>query len=373
MRLEELDFDFPEELIAQKPAEPRDSCRLMYLSADGGYQHLVFSDLPSLLRAGDVLVFNDSRVFPARVYARKPTGAEIEVLFLRPLNGLMEQGWSSENKNALPGELWEVLARPSHRLRPGGELLLERGETLTLERLLGEGRWVVQGPPGRSMVSALEAQGELPLPPYIRSYPEDPDGYQTVYARVLGSAAAPTAGLHFTPGLLRQLETAGVESVFVTLHVGLDTFLPIRDEVIEDHRIHCEWYCVQEGAVRRLREAKAKGSRLVAIGTTATRVLETLARDGALNEAAPSGPVCGSTDIYITPGYHFQAVNALLTNFHLPRSSVLALTMAFAGVERLRAAYQDAVARRYRLFSFGDAMLIDPVDTKCRDAHELPR
>ena len=363
MRLEELDFDFPEELIAQRPAEPRDSCRLMHLTGDGRCRHTVFSALPGLLRPGDTLVFNDSKVLPARVQARKTTGGGVEILFLRPLEGDAETspglGAGSGGGGVRPGESWEALARPSHRLRAGQELLLAGGDRLTLRSLLGEGRWVVQGPPGRSLVAAMEEQGRLPLPPYIKTYPEDPAGYQTVYARVSGSAAAPTAGLHFTPELLRRLEDTGAHAAFVTLHVGLDTFQPIRESVVEDHRIHRETYSVRPEALRQIREAAAAGDRCVAVGTTATRVLETLARTGALDGAATDGPVFGSTDIFITPGHRFRAVDALLTNFHLPRSSVLALTMAFAQAERLQEAYREAIALRYRFFSFGDAMLID--------------
>lgn len=345
MRLEELDFEFPQELIAQRPADPRDSCRLFFLPAQGGHRHGVFSDLADLLRAGDTLVFNDSRVLAARVDARKTTGGRVEVLFLRPCDE--------------PGHLWEVLARPSHRLRAGQELVLEDGARLQLHEALGQGRWSVQGSPHRSAVDIMEDQGRLPLPPYIKTYPDDPSSYQTVYASELGSAAAPTAGLHFTPELLARLSEAGVKSAYVTLHVGLDTFQPIREEVVEDHRIHRETYYVGSEALDTIRDALDSGRRLVAVGTTATRVLETLARDGALEPDAPRAPVWGETDIFITPGHVFRAVDLLLTNFHLPHSTVLALAMAFAEVERLRAAYAEAVAMKYRFFSFGDAMLIE--------------
>lgn len=367
MRLEELEFDFPQELIAQRPAEPRDSCRLMHLRGDGGRDHLVFSELPRLLRAGDTLVFNDSRVLPARVDVRKPTGGEVELLFLRPLDGASVR--VPETDGGVHGEYWEALARPSHRLRPGGELVLRHGERLLLRQSLGEGRWVVEGPPGCSLAAALETVGRLPLPPYIKTYPEHPEGYQTVYARVLGSAAAPTAGLHFTPALLERLDRIGVHSVFLTLHVGLDTFQPIRERIVEEHRIHREDYSVPVEALRRIKEARAGGRRLVAVGTTAVRVLETLAQTGALDEEAAAGPVRGSTGIFITPGHRFQAVDALLTNFHIPRSSVLALTMAFAGADRLREAYREAIALRYRFFSFGDAMLVEPLEGPHQDEH----
>jgi S-adenosylmethionine:tRNA ribosyltransferase-isomerase len=294
-------------------------------------------------------VFNDSLVLPARVFARRPSGGSVELVFLRPLRTGTEGG----------GECWELLARPSHRLRASEELILPDGERLTLRDSLGHGRWLVSAPPGRSMVAVMDAHGRMPLPPYIKTYPDDPSTYQTVYASVPGSAAAPTAGLHFTPELLDRLASAGIESARVTLHVGLDTFLPIRERVVEDHRIHTEIYSVSHGAVRTIRRAVATGSRIVAVGTTATRVLETLAAGGVLAGAAPIGPVSGATDIFITPGHRFAAVDVLLTNLHVPRSSVLALTMAFAGPDRLRAAYAEAVALGYRFFSFGDAMLID--------------
>ena len=354
MFLEELDIEIPEALIAQMPAEPRDSCRLMYLPAEGGRRHAVFSDLPELLSTGDTLVFNDSRVLPARLSARKSTGGSVELLFLRPADTGDERTGEGE------GELWEALARPSHRLRPGDRLTLTGGKQVTLIELAGEGRWWVEGPAGHSLVALLEAEGRLPLPPYIKSYPGEPSSYQTVYASVPGSSAAPTAGLHFTPGLLEDLTTHGVDSAYVTLHIGLDTFQPIREQVVERHRIHRETYNVSADALGAIRAARAPGRRLVAVGTTAARVLETLARDGALDDSGPPRPVSGSTDIFITPGHSFRAVDVLLTNLHLPRSTVLLLTMAFAGVDRLRQAYAEAVESRYRFFSFGDAMLIDP-------------
>jgi S-adenosylmethionine:tRNA ribosyltransferase-isomerase len=356
VRLRDLDFDFPEELIAQRPMEPRDSCRLMHLGADGSVSHRRFAELPDLLQAGDTLVFNDSRVLPARVRAYKPTGGRVEVLFLRPCG-------------AEGCDLWEVLARPSHRLKAGSLLLLPGGETITLQSLLGEGRWLVEGRAGISLVSLMEKHGTLPLPPYIKDYPQDPESYQTVYATQLGSAAAPTAGLHFTPGLLDVLRRKGVRSAYVTLHVGLDTFQPIREDVVEEHRIHRETYSVSADNMNLLRASRARDGRLVAVGTTATRVLETLASTGAFadprgraddgSQRSLDSDIAGDTEIFITPGYGFRAVDALLTNFHLPRSSVLALAMAFAGTDRLRASYEEAIALRYRFFSFGDAMFIE--------------
>lgn len=348
MRLEELDFDFPEELIAQEPVEPRDACRLMYLPAGGGRSHHLFSELPRLLHAGDCLVLNDSRVLPARLEARRSSGGRVEVLFLRP-----------EATETGGGERWEVLARPSHRLRPGDTLLLAGGEELLLDTSVGEGRWIVQAPPGRAVIALMEQYGRLPLPPYIKQYPAEPSSYQTVFAHAPGSAAAPTAGLHFTRESLAVLRQEGAKIVYVTLHVGLDTFQPIREPIVEEHRIHRESFSVTAAALETIRATRREGERIVAVGTTVTRVLETLSQWGKLNDDVAGRSVGGMTDIFITPGYDFRAVDALLTNFHLPRSSVLALVMAFAGSARLRAAYAEAIALRYRFFSFGDAMLID--------------
>lgn len=357
MRLEELDFDVPEGSIAQRPAEPRDSCRLMYLDRQGVAHHGRFAELPTYLRPGDTLVLNDSRVLPARLQASKPTGGGVELLFLRPVDGPP----SGE------GQVWEALARPSHRLRPGTVLTLPGTQSLTLRELLGEGRWLVEGPARISMVALMDAYGTLPLPPYIKTYPDDPSTYQTVYAAAPGSAAAPTAGLHFTRRLLERLERSGVRLASVTLHVGLDTFQPIRESVVEEHRIHRETYSVSESATETIRDTRRAGGRLVAVGTTAARVLETLAAGGVLGEWAAPGPIAGSTEIFITPGFRFQAVDVLLTNFHLPRSTVLALVMAFAGTERVRRAYAEAIDLGYHFFSFGDAMLMEAPTPKERE------
>jgi S-adenosylmethionine:tRNA ribosyltransferase-isomerase len=367
MRLEELDFHIPERLIAQVPLEQRDSCRLLRLGADGRREHRVFSDLPEILRPGDTLVFNDSRVLPARVEAHRSTGGKVELLFLRPMGG-----------GKGPAERWEALARPSHRLKPGEVIELGDGDAVALCEGLGEGSWLVEGRGGRSLLAIMERHGRLPLPPYIKTYPADPSSYQTVYAAAPGSAAAPTAGLHFTPALQERLQAAGIRAAYVTLHVGLDTFQPIREQTVEAHKIHREAFSVSSEALAAIRSARTEGRRVVAVGTTATRVLETLAGLGALDgpgtrpdcpdgwsaDAADGAGVSASTEIYITPGYHFRAVDALITNFHLPRSTVLALTMAFVGVERLREAYAEAIAMDYRFFSFGDAMLAEG-----RDAH----
>jgi S-adenosylmethionine:tRNA ribosyltransferase-isomerase len=307
MDAHELDYDLPPELIAQHPAERRDESRLLvYSRATGEVRHQVFRELPSLVDA--LAVVNDTRVVPARIPIDQPKG---EVL-------LLEQ---------LEGDVWEALARPTRRLRAGRRY----GDVELLEHL-GEGRWRVR--------VADEPHGEAPLPPYITEPLADPERYQTVYARERGSAAAPTAGLHFTPEVLEQLD---VERV--TLHVGLDTFRPLQSERVEEHRIHGERYAVDPASWGRIRAAK----RVLAVGTTTVRVLETLAR---------GAPLAGRTDLFVTPGFEFRRVDHLLTNFHLPRSTLLALVMAFAGVDETRRLYALAVEERYRFYSFGDAMLI---------------
>jgi S-adenosylmethionine:tRNA ribosyltransferase-isomerase len=311
MRTDELDYDLPPELVAQQPVEPRDESRLLvYERATGAIRHRRFRDLPE--EAGGALaVVNDTRVLPARLRLRRPGGGEAEVLLLEPRGG---------------GE-WEGLARPTRRLRPGTRL----GPVELLEHL-GDGRWRLR----------LEGEpaGEAPLPPYITEPLAEPERYQTVYAERPGSAAAPTAGLHFTPELLARLD---VERV--TLHVGLDTFRPVSAETLEAHELHSERYEVEPAAWARIRTA----GRVLAVGTTTTRVLESLAR---------GAPLSGRTDLFVTPGFEFRRVDALLTNFHLPRSTLLALVMAFAGVEETRRIYAEAVAERYRFYSFGDAMLV---------------
>jgi S-adenosylmethionine:tRNA ribosyltransferase-isomerase len=308
METSELDYDLPPELIAQHPAERRDASRLLVFDRRSGQvRHRVFSELPEEL-AGELVVVNDTRVLPARIPIERPRG---EVLLLEPLGD----------------GVWEALARPTRRLRAG----LRYGDVELLEHL-GEGRWRLR--------LHGEPAGVTPLPPYIVEPLEDPQRYQTVYATETGSAAAPTAGLHFTPELLARLD---VERV--TLHVGLDTFRPVAVEDLSDHELHGERYEVRPEAWERIRSA----DRVLAVGTTTVRVLETLAR---------GAPPAGRTSLFITPGFEFERVDALLTNFHLPRSTLLALVMAFAGVEQTRRLYELAVAERYRFYSFGDAMLV---------------
>ena len=313
MRTSELDYELPQELIAQHPLKRRDGSRLLvHDRTTGETRHRRFDDLPLELPEGTLVVVNDTRVLPARLRLERPGGREAEVLLLERLG---ENG------------TWEGLARPSRKLRPGQRL----GPVELLEPL-GEGRWRLrlEGPPA----------GEAPLPPYIHEPLADPERYQTVYAENEGSAAAPTAGLHFTRELLARFETERV-----TLHVGLDTFRPLAADVVEEHPLHSERYEVAPEAWERIRRAE----RVLAVGTTTVRVLESLAR---------GAPLSGRTDLFLTPGFAFRRVDALLTNFHLPRSTLLALVMAFAGVEETRRLYRLAIEERYRFYSFGDAMLL---------------
>jgi S-adenosylmethionine:tRNA ribosyltransferase-isomerase len=312
MKRVELEYSLPPELIAQHPAAARDESRLLVLQRSSGeVRHRRFRDLPEEL-GDELVVVNDTRVLPARLRLERPGGGDAEVLLLEPLNGAGE---------------WEALARPTRRLKPGQRL----GPVELLEHL-GEGRW-------RLRLDG-EPHGEAPLPPYITEPLADPERYQTVYAEHEGSAAAPTAGLHFTPELL-----AGVDVERVTLHVGLDTFRPVTVDDLADHAIHSERYEVTPEAWERIRAAE----RVLAVGTTTVRVLESLAR---------GAPLAGRTDLFVTPGFEFRRTDALLTNFHLPGSTLLALVMAFAGVDETRRLYQLAIAEHYRFYSFGDAMLI---------------
>ena len=320
MRASELDYDLPAELIAQHPATRRDESRLLVADrATGAVRHRTFSELPE--EVGEyVTVVNDTRVVPARLHLRRETGGAVEVLLVEPLGD----------------GIWEALARPSRRLRPGERLepsdRVSRRSSVELVEALGGGRWRVR--------VEGEPLGELPLPPYIHERPADPERYQTVYARELGSAAAPTAGLHFSPDVLARLD---VERI--TLHVGLDTFRPLTADTLEEHELHGERYAVEPATWTRIEAA----DRVLAVGTTTTRVLETLAR---------GAPLDGRSDLFITPGFAFRRVDALLTNFHLPRTTLLALVMAFAGIERTRELYELAIRERYRFYSFGDAMLV---------------
>ena len=328
MLTSDLDYRLPEALIAQRPAAPRDSSRLMIVDVEtGSIDHRTFRDLPEFLRRGDALVLNETKVLPVRLVVRRPGGGASELLFLRDLDA--------------KGDLWEVMVRPSRRLKPG--MVLSAGDReLRVVKPLGEGRWAIFG---TDVPGTLRRHGRMPLPPYIEATPEAEREYQTVYARDEGSAAAPTAGLHFTREVLAGVEQAGAKISRVTLHVGPGTFSPVRAEKLEDHRMHAEHYRVPDEAARAVGDAE----RVVAVGTTVARTLESWATTGIRE---------GESELFIRPGYRWRAVDVLLTNFHLPRSTLLAMVMSFAGVELVRAAYEVAVEERYRFFSFGDAMLL---------------
>ncbi len=342
MRTSEFDYHLPPELIAQTPMEPRDHSRMMVVSrADGSIQHRHFYDLPEYLRPGDVLVFNDSRVVPARLYGRRAgTGGKVELLLLERLS---------------PG-VWRALVKPGRRMQPGaafqvpgdgagisGEVLRVEPDGARVVRLAGE--------------EHLDRLGVIPLPPYIHEPLRDSERYQTVYARVKGSIAAPTAGLHFTLELLQRLDSMGVELAFVTLHVGWGTFKPVKVEDISQHQLHAEYWELGQEAAEAINRARREGRRVITIGTTAVRLLEhaaSLCRE----EGAALSPGSGWADLFILPGHRFRAVDALVTNFHLPRSTLLMLVCAFAGRDLVFSAYREAVEQRYRFYSFGDCMLI---------------
>lgn len=368
-----LDYELPPHLIAQEPVEPRDASRLMVVDRrTEDIRHQRFFELPTILEAGDLLVANDSRVIPARLRGSKATGGRVEVLLLRPRRGtgraLAGGGSSRAARGVNPGPgrsatRWEALVRG--RVRPGTVIHFgtqRAGAVATVESLLPDGRRLLAF--NVAPEALLEEHGELPLPPYIRAAPTEPDRYQTVYARVAGSVAAPTAGLHFTPDLLGRLERAGIDLAFLTLHVGADTFRPIEAQVVEEHPIHSEWCFVPRDTMAAVTQARAGGHRVVAVGTTAARALETVGRDesdlriGAGRAGDPVQDFETWTDLFISPGHRFRRVDGLITNFHLPRTSLLALVAAFSGEALMRRAYRAAIDEAYRFYSFGDAMLI---------------
>lgn len=344
IRMEDYDYDLPPELIAQEPIEPRDAARLMVIERKTGtIQHRRFWEIGQFLNAGDLLVVNDSRVLPARLYGQRATGGKVEILLLHVGERLEE---------------WEALARPARRLRTGDIITIFPREESTAEpqpvrilENLGGGRVRVEFP--RSLIDRLEAYGHVPLPPYIHQPLRDPERYQTVYAQHPGSVAAPTAGLHFTPRLLEQLQAQGVGLARVTLHVALGTFKPVHVEDARQHEMHAEWYRVPSETLAAIRTAKASGHRVVAVGTTSARTLESIAE-----RIGETRDIAGWTSLYIYPGYQWRVVDALITNFHLPRSTLMLLVSSFAGRELILRAYREAVAERYRFYSFGDAMLI---------------
>ena len=338
MKLTDFSYELPKELIAQHPAEPRDHARLMlYDKKTGAVEHKHFYDLADELQAGDVLVFNDSKVIPARLYGKRvPTGGKVEVLLLTPVGE----------------DRWEVLVKPGKKALPGTTIEFPGGlQAEVLDRTDFGGR-VVHFTYDGVFDDIIDQIGEMPLPPYIHEKMEDPDEYQTVYARERGSAAAPTAGLHFTDELLQKIRDKGVEEVFVTLHVGLGTFRPVEEENIEDHQMHSEFYSITPEAADAINRAKAEGRRIIAVGTTSIRTLESAGTTGKLKAGS------GWTNIFIYPGFTFHIVDALVTNFHLPESTLLMLISALSTREQILHAYDIAVREKYRFFSFGDAMFI---------------
>jgi S-adenosylmethionine:tRNA ribosyltransferase-isomerase len=345
MRLEDFDYPLPPEYIAQEPAEPRDSSRLLVLNRGSGeIQHTIFHEIGNFLAPGDLLVFNDTRVIPARLNAHKlGTGGKVEILLLRRLEP----------------QTWEALVGGKH-VRVGTRLGLETAADKTASsgsvqaevvRDLGAARRVLHF--SEPVTPQLASLGSTPLPPYIHTVLRDPGRYQTVYARDPGSAAAPTAGLHFTPELIVQLRERGIRTAFVTLHIGLDTFAPITEEDVDAHVIHAEWISVPEETAQCVREARAQGHRVIPVGTTSVRALES-----AAGAAGTVSAFEGDTRLYITPGFHFRATDALITNFHLPRSTLLVMVSALAGRELILHAYEEARRNGYRFYSFGDAMFI---------------
>ncbi|BBB92864.1 MAG TPA: tRNA preQ1(34) S-adenosylmethionine ribosyltransferase-isomerase QueA [Methylomusa anaerophila] len=338
MLLSDFDYYLPEELIAQYPIEPRNHSRLLVVHRQSGLmEHQHFYNLQQYLQPGDTLVFNDTRVIPARLIGEKAdTGSKVEVFLL--------------NRNS--GDQWECLVKPGKRARPGA--IIEFGNLLRCEVIAGTdfGGRIVRFSYDGIFEEILDFLGETPLPPYIKETLHDKERYQTVYAKEKGSAAAPTAGLHFTSDMMTKLKEAGINLAFVTLHVGLGTFRPVSVADISQHSMHREYYSVSEETARIVNKTKAAGNRVIAVGTTAVRTLETAGKDGVL--AAQSG----WTNIFIYPGYRFRIIDALVTNFHLPKSTLLMLVSAFANRELILSAYAEAVAERYRFFSFGDAMLI---------------
>lgn len=340
MRKSDFYFDLPEELIAQTPLERRDSSRLLHLDkTTGELEHRHFYDLLDYLREGDCMVFNDSRVLPARLIGARPTGGSVELVLLRDLG---------EGR-------WECLSRPGRKTRPGTEILFGNGELkATVESVAEGGNRIVRFDYEGIFLEVLERLGKMPLPPYIKEELQDSERYQTVYSREIGSAAAPTAGLHFTKELMEKIAAKGVKLCYVTLHVGLGTFRPVKAEEIEDHEMHSEFCIIPEETARIVSETKKNGGRVIAVGTTSCRTLESFAReDGSLPATS------GWTNIFIYPGYTFKCIDALVTNFHLPESTLIMLVSALAGREHVLHAYEEAVKERYRFFSFGDAMFIE--------------
>jgi S-adenosylmethionine:tRNA ribosyltransferase-isomerase len=346
--LSAYDYSLPEQQIAQNPVVPRDSSRLLVVESLLHHQHCHFHDLPNLLHPGDLLILNNTRVLPARLYGRKPNGTGVEVLLL---------------EEQQPNQ-WLALVKPGKRLKPGATIEFTAQQTaqqisvraIVLAVDAATGGRVIQFelPIGKSLLQVLPELGVVPLPPYIKASEADPEQYQTVYAAHLGAVAAPTAGLHFTPELLTRLQDWGIDRAFITLHVGVGTFRPVESEDITTHTMHEEWLEVSEETVAQIERTRATGGRVIAVGTTVTRALESAAQSGTLQ------PFCGRTNLFIYPGYQWRVVEGLITNFHLPKSSLMMMVSALMGRSRLLNLYQEAIDQNYRFYSFGDAMLILP-------------
>jgi S-adenosylmethionine:tRNA ribosyltransferase-isomerase len=362
VNIADFDYALPEERIAQTPVTPRDASRLLVLPAGGAGEvvHARFTDLPGFLAPGDLLISNDTRVIPARLLGQKESGGKVELLLCEPLPdaagvaAAAGPGGEGPAASAGLGRRWRAMGQASKPIRAGAVLRFE-GLSARVDAAPGEGFYdVTLDREGAALEEALARAGRLPLPPYIRRAPtgEDAERYQTIWARAPGSAAAPTAGLHFTDRVLEALDRRGVRRATVTLHVGPGTFLPVRGDDLDGHRMHGETWTVPSATARAWAEARARGGRVVAVGTTTVRTLESAFAEGVVQAGG------GRTELFIRPGHPFRAVDALVTNFHLPRSTLLVLACAFGGTERVLAAYRDAVAQQYRFFSYGDAMLL---------------
>ena len=340
MKKSDFDFYLPEELIAQTPLEKRDNSRLLHLDKNTGkIEHKHFYDIKQYIRPGDCLVLNDSRVLPARLIGTRPTGGAVELVLLKDLGD----------------NCWECLSRPGRKTKPGQELIFGNGElTAVVQDLTQGGNRIVKFGYNGIFLEILERLGKMPLPPYIKEELQDSERYQTVYSKELGSAAAPTAGLHFTKELLSEIEDMGVSICCVTLHVGLGTFRPVKAENIEDHDMHSEFCIIPEETAKTVNDTKKAGGRVIAVGTTSCRTLESFTTDDGVLQATS-----GWTNIFIYPGYTFKCIDALITNFHLPESTLIMLVSALAGREHILNAYKTAVNEKFRFFSFGDAMFIE--------------
>lgn len=339
MKTSDFFYELPQELIAQTPLERRDGSRLLTLNKEtGAIEHCHFFDLPQFLRPGDCLVLNNSRVLPARLIGRRPTGGAVEILLL------VDKG----------GDIWECLVRPGKKLRTGARISFGDGQLQAeITEVLPDGNRLVHFEYKGIFLEVLEELGRMPLPPYIKEELKDQERYQTVYSKVVGSAAAPTAGLHFTPELLKEIQDKGINLCYVTLHVGLGTFRPVKEEEITEHEMHSEYCVIPQETADIVNVTKKKGGRVICVGTTSCRTLESWANeDGTLSATG------GWTDIFIYPGYRFKVMDALVTNFHLPESTLIMLVSALAGREHILDAYKEAVKEKYRFFSFGDAMFI---------------